>query len=145
MWLFVLACCLFVCLFVCLLLTGGQKELKWHENTITLFSTGAMETLQTLLQKISDLLLPLWSQRQIIPVALSNNVSMVATFALRLMRVMLGLLVEGEDSFRYRDMRVVSVLVTVHAVFCSIPYSSIISNTAPEVRRFLLVENQPSN
>ena len=95
-----------------------------------------METLQTLLQKISDLLLPLWSQRQIIPVALSNNVSMVATFALRLMRVMLGLLVEGEDSFRYRDMRVVSVLVTVHAVFCSIPYSSIISNTAPEVRGF---------
>lgn len=119
-----------------MLFTGGhsgQKELKWNENTITLFSTGTMTTLQTLLQKLSDLLLPLWSQRQVIPVALSNNVGMVATFALRLMRTMLGQLVEGEDSFRYRDMRVVSVLVTVHAVFCSVPYSSAISNMAPEV------------
>ena len=111
--------------------------MKWSENTVVLFSTGAMETLQNLLQKISDLLLPLWSQRQIIPVALSNNVSMVATFALRLMRAMLGLLVEGEDSFQYRDMRVVTVLVTVHAVFCSIPYSTIISSTASEVGGFV--------
>ncbi|CAI8032881.1 Protein virilizer homolog [Geodia barretti] len=117
---------------------GGQKELKWSENTVVLFSTGAMETLQNLLQKISDLLLPLWSQRQIIPVALSNNVSMVATFALRLMRAMLGLLVEGEDSFQYRDMRVVTVLVTVHAVFCSIPYSTIISSTASEIQASIL-------
>ena len=102
---------------------------------------GAMETLQTLLQKISDLLLPLWSQRQIIPVALSNNVSMVATFALRLMHAMLGQLVEGEDSFRYQDMRVVTILVTVHAVFCSVPYSTIISNGAQEVGQipFLVV------
>ena len=106
--------------------------MKWSENTVVLFSTGAMETFQTLLQKTSDLLLPLWSQKQIIPVALSNNVSVVATFALKLMRAMLGVLVEGENSFRYRDTRVVAVLVTVHAVFCSIPYSSIISNSAPE-------------
>ena len=125
-------------LLLLLLFTGEQKELKWTENTVVLFSTGAMETLQTLLQKMSDLLLPLWSQRQIIPVTLSNNVAVVATFALRLMRAMLGQLVEGEDSFRYRDMRVVTVLVSVHAVFCSIPYSSIISSTASEVRIYIL-------
>ena len=123
-----------ILLLLLLLFTGEQKELKWTENTVVLFSTGAMETLQTLLQKMSDLLLPLWSQRQIIPVTLSNNVAVVATFALRLMRAMLGQLVEGEDSFRYRDVRVVTVLVSVHAVFCSIPYSSIISSTASEVR-----------
>lgn len=120
----------------------GQKELKWQENIIALFSTAAMETLQTLLQKISDLFLPLWSQRQIIPVALSNNVSIVATFAIRLMHAMLGLLAEGEGSFRYRDMRVVTVLITVHAVFCSIPYSSIISNTASEVHICTLLLSQ---
>ena len=112
---------------------GGQKELKWHHNTIVLFSTGALDTLQTLLQKLFDLLLPLWSQRQIIPVALGNNVTMVATFALRVMRAMLGQLMDGEESFRYRDMRIVGALVPLHAVICSVPYSSVISNAAPEV------------
>ena len=66
-------------------------------------------------------------------VALANNITMVVTFALRLIRAMLTRLLEGEDLFQFRDIRVVGLLVALHAVMVSMPHSSVISSGAQEV------------
>ena len=88
-------------------------------------------------QKLSDTVLPVWSQRQALTVQQANVLVLLATFALRIMRSLLQELVggaEGQSNHTYRDSRVVAALLSLHMVLCSAPHSGVISNASPEVR-----------
>ena len=111
---------------------GGQKDLKWKEALTTLFSTCAMDILITLLQKLSDVVLPVWGQRQPLTVSQANVLVLIATFALRVAQTLLSELLSSGDH-QYRDTRIIGTLLSLHMVLCSAPHSTIISNAAPDV------------
>ena len=46
-----------------LLLGEDQRDLKWVEAVIVLFSSGVLDTLVTLLDKFSETFLPSWGQQ----------------------------------------------------------------------------------
>lgn len=92
-----------------------------------------MGTLLSFLNKFSDILLPVWSQRQSLSISNASIVVSLATFALRLLKRLLGSLLECED-YQFRDVRVATVLLRVHMVLCSAPYSSMAISAAHEVR-----------
>ena len=110
-----------------------QRDPKWTQAIISLFSSNAMEVLIDLLKKLSDVVLPSWCQRQPLTVTHAGSIVNLATFALQLIKAMLTSLLSDGD-YQLRDMRVVSALLALHTVLCSAPYSSVISSAAPEVR-----------
>lgn len=88
-------------------------------------------------QKLSDAILPVWSQQQALTVQQANILVLLATFSLRIMRSLLHELVGGaeeQSGHTYRDTRVVAALLSLHMVLCSAPHSGVISNAGPEVR-----------
>ena len=107
--------------------------MKYTQAIITLFSSNAMDTLITFFTKFSEVVLPVWCQRQSLSITHARILVSLVTFALRLTKVLLSALLSDGD-YQYRDTRVASVLLDVHKVMCSAPYSTIISNSAPDVR-----------
>ena len=114
------------------LLPGGQKGLKWMEALTTLFSTSVIDILIALLQKLSDVVLPVWGQRQPLTVSQANVLVLIATFALRIAQTVLSELLSNGDH-QYRDTRIIGTLLSLHMVLCSASHSTIISNAAPDV------------
>ena len=110
-----------------------QRDPKWTQAIISLFSSNTMEILIELLKKLSEVVLPSWCQRQPLTVAHAGSIVNLATFALQLLKAMLSSLL-SDGSYQLRDTRVVSALLGVHTVLCSAPYSSVISSAAPEVK-----------
>ena len=110
-----------------------QRDPKWTQSIISLFSSNAMEVLIDLLKKLSEVVLPSWCQRQPLTVTHAGSIVNLATFALQLLKAMLTSLLSDGD-YQLRDTRVVSALLAVHTVLCSAPYSSVISSAAPEVK-----------
>ena len=110
-----------------------QRDPKWTQAVISLFSSNAMEVLIDLLKKLSEVVLPSWCQRQPLTVTHAGSIVNLATFALQLLKAMLTSLLSDGD-YQLRDARVVSALLGVHTVLCSAPYSSVISSAAPEVK-----------
>ena len=111
----------------------AQRDPKWTQAVISLFSSNAMEVLIDLLKKLSEVVLPSWCQKQPLTVTHAGSIVNLATFALQLLKAMLTSLLSNGD-YQLRDVRVVSALLGVHTVLCSAPYSSVISSAAPEVR-----------
>lgn len=111
---------------------GAQKEPKWGLALLHVISANSLDTLLSLLNKFYDALLPVWSQRQSLSVSHASILVSLATFALQLLRELLGSLMEGGD-FQLRDMRVASTLLKLHVVLCSAPYSTVATNAAHEV------------
>ena len=91
-----------------------------------------MDILITLLQKLSDVVLPVWGQRQPLTVSQANVLVLIATFALRVAQTLLSELLSSGDH-QYRDTRIIGTLLSLHMVLCSAPHSTIISNAAPDV------------
>ena len=110
-----------------------QRDPKWTQAIISLFSSNAMEVLIDLLKKLSEVVLPSWCQRQPLTVTHASSIVNLATFALQLLKAMLTSLLSDGD-YQLRDTRVVSALLAIHTVLCSAPYSSVISSAAPEVK-----------
>ena len=107
-----------------------QSDPKCTQAIISLFSSNAMEVL---IEKLSEVVLPSWCQRQPLTVTHAGSIVNLATFALQLLKVMLTSLLSDGD-YQLRDARVVSALLAIHTVLCSAPYSSVISSAAPEVK-----------
>ena len=91
-----------------------------------------MDILIALLQKLSDVVLPVWGQRQPLTVSQANVLVLIATFALRVVQTLLSELLSNGDH-QYRDTRIIGTLLFLHMVLCSAPHSTIISNAAPDV------------
>lgn len=102
---------------------------------IHLFSANCLDILLSFLNKFCDIVLPVWSQRQSLSISNASILVSLATFALQLMKQLLGSLLEGgKEDYQFRDTRVAAVLLRVHVVLCSAPYSTVASNAAHEVR-----------
>ena len=110
-----------------------QRDPKWTQAIISLFSSNAMEILIELLKKLSEVVLPSWCQRQPLTVTHAGSIVNLATYALQLLKAMLTSLL-SDGNYQLRDARVVSALLAIHTVLCSAPYSSVISSAAPEVK-----------
>lgn len=102
------------------------------EALTTLFSTSVIDIIIALLQKLSDVVLPVWGQRQPLTVSQANVLVLIATFALRIAQTLLSELLSNGDH-QYRDTRIIGTLLSLHMVLCSAPHSTIISNAAPDV------------
>ena len=102
------------------------------EALTTLFSTSVIDILIALLQKLSDVVLPVWGQRQPLTVSQANVLVLIATFGLRIAQALLSELLSNGDH-QYRDTRIIGTLLSLHMVLCSASHSTIISNAAPDV------------
>ncbi|XP_052003518.1 protein virilizer homolog isoform X2 [Xyrauchen texanus] len=102
-------------------LPGQQKDLKWNQAIIALFSAEGMDTFIKVLQKLASLLLLPWRLHGAIgPAEQRLMVLSVASCSLRLIRAMLTELLCG-GTCEFRDARVPSVCVTLHKILCSTP------------------------
>uniref|UniRef100_A0AAR2M6V2 Virilizer N-terminal domain-containing protein n=1 Tax=Pygocentrus nattereri TaxID=42514 RepID=A0AAR2M6V2_PYGNA len=101
--------------------TGQQKDLKWNQAVIALFSAEGMDTFIKVLQKLTSVLLLLWRLHGPMGTT-AQRVTMlfVASCALRLIRAMLTELLCG-GACEFRDVRVPAVCVTLHMIICSTP------------------------
>ena len=109
-----------------------RKDPKFTQCILHLFSCNALDTLLTFLNKFSDTVLPVWSQRQSLSISSASILVSLATCVLRLVKQLLGSLLECED-YQFRDTRVAAVLLRVHMVLASAPYSTVAINAAHEV------------
>ncbi|XP_077069617.1 protein virilizer homolog isoform X3 [Siphateles boraxobius] len=100
---------------------GQQKDLKWNQAIIALFSAEGMDTFIKVLQKLTSLLLLPWRLHGPMgPIAQRLMMLSVASCSLRLIRAMLTELLCG-GTCEFRDVRVPSVCVTLHKILCSTP------------------------
>ncbi|KAB5533039.1 hypothetical protein PHYPO_G00127040 [Pangasianodon hypophthalmus] len=100
---------------------GQQKDLKWNQAVITLFSAEGMDTFIKVLQKLTSVLLPPWRLHGPLgPTPQRLMMMSLASCALRLMRAMLSELLQG-GACEFRDVRVPAVCVTLHTIACSTP------------------------
>ncbi|XP_051999849.1 LOW QUALITY PROTEIN: protein virilizer homolog [Xyrauchen texanus] len=100
---------------------GQQKDLKWNQAIIALFSAEGMDTFIKVLQKLTSLLLLPWRLHGPMgPTAQRLMMLSVASCSLRLIRAMLTELLCGGNC-EFRDVRVPSVCVTLHKILCSTP------------------------
>lgn len=100
---------------------GQQKDLKWNQAVITLFSAEGMDTFIKVLQKLTSVLLPPWRLHGPLgPTPQRMMMMSLASCALRLMRAMLRELLHG-GSCEFRDVRVPTACVTLHTIACSTP------------------------
>ncbi|TSK20254.1 Protein virilizer [Bagarius yarrelli] len=100
---------------------GQQKDLKWNQAVITLFSAEGMDTFIKLLQKLTSVLLPPWRLHGPLgPTPQRLMMMSLASCTLRLMRTMLSELLQG-GACEFRDVRVPAVCVTLHTIACSTP------------------------
>ncbi|XP_057196134.1 protein virilizer homolog [Triplophysa rosa] len=100
---------------------GQQKDLKWNQAIITLFSAEGMDTFIKVLQKLTSLLLLPWRLvGPMGPTAQKLMMLSVASCSLRLIRTMLTELLSG-GTCEFRDVRVPSICVTLHKILCSTP------------------------
>ncbi|XP_005158092.1 protein virilizer homolog isoform X2 [Danio rerio] len=100
---------------------GQQKDLKWNQAIIALFSAEGMDTFIKVLQKLTSLLLLPWRLHGPMgPTAQRLMMLSVASCSLRLIRAMLTELLCG-GTCEFRDVRVPSVCVTLHKILCSTP------------------------
>ncbi|XP_017309042.1 protein virilizer homolog isoform X2 [Ictalurus punctatus] len=100
---------------------GQQKDLKWNQAVITLFSAEGMDTFIKVLQKLTSVLLPPWRLHGPLgPTPQRMMMMSLASCALRLMRAMLSELLHG-GACEFRDVRVPAVCVTLHTIACSTP------------------------
>nr|XP_055066087.1 protein virilizer homolog [Misgurnus anguillicaudatus] len=101
--------------------SGQQKDLKWNQAIIALFSAEGMDTFIKVLQKLTSLLLLPWRLHGPMgPTAQRLMMLSVASCSLRLIRAMLTELLCG-GTCEFRDVRVPSVCVTLHKILCSTP------------------------
>eukprot|EP00731_Ephydatia_muelleri_P026955 Em0018g1055a len=115
----------------------GFKELKWTDELINLFSAGAMEVLIGLFQKLTELVLPMWRQRLPLPAGNANILVLIAKFGLQLVKSLLSEVL-SESASSYKDTRILKTLLSLHTIFCSIPFSSVISNAVPELQNLIV-------
>ncbi|XP_039535377.1 protein virilizer homolog isoform X3 [Pimephales promelas] len=100
---------------------GQQKDLKWNQAIIALFSAEGMDTFIKVLQKLTSLLLLPWRLHGPMgPIAQRLMMLSVASCSLRLIRAMLTELLCG-GTCEFRDVRVPSVCVALHKILCSTP------------------------
>ncbi len=100
---------------------GQQKDLKWNQAIIVLFSAEGMDTFIKVLQKLTSLLLLPWRLHGPMgPTAQRLMMLSVASCSLRLIRAMLTELLCG-GTCEFRDVRVPSVCVALHKILCSTP------------------------
>ncbi|XP_030639280.1 protein virilizer homolog [Chanos chanos] len=100
---------------------GQQKDLKWNQAVIALFSAEGMDTFIKILQKLTSLLLLPWRLHgPMAPTAQRLTMLSVASCSLRLIRAMLTELLCGATC-EFRDARVPAVCVTLHMIACSTP------------------------
>ncbi|KAL1259539.1 hypothetical protein QQF64_010116 [Cirrhinus molitorella] len=101
--------------------SGQQKDLKWNQAIIALFSAEGMDTFIKVLQKLTSLLLLPWRLHGPMgPTAQRLMMLSVASCSLRLIRAMLTELLCG-GTCEFRDVRVPSVCVALHKILCSTP------------------------
>ncbi|XP_048385433.1 protein virilizer homolog isoform X1 [Stegostoma tigrinum] len=104
-------------------LEGQQKDLKWNLAIIQLFSAEGMDILIRILQKLNSVLILPWRLHANMGTTLQRIIILSITrCTLSLLKAMLTELLRG-GSFEFKDVRVPTVLVTLHMVLCSIPLS----------------------
>ena len=89
---------------------------------------------------MSDLVSPLWSQRQGIGINNALALDQLVSFSLRLLRLLLVELFDN-GSFQFRDTRVPHALFSLHTVMYSTSHSGIFQLSAHEVQYTLLQVN----
>uniref|UniRef100_A0AAY5EJG6 Virilizer N-terminal domain-containing protein n=1 Tax=Electrophorus electricus TaxID=8005 RepID=A0AAY5EJG6_ELEEL len=100
---------------------GQQKDLKWNQAVIALFSAEGMDTFVKVLQKlVAVLLLPWRLHGPLGPTAQRLTALSAASCALRLLRTMLSELLGG-GACEARDVRVPAACVALHMIACSAP------------------------
>ncbi|XP_076868822.1 protein virilizer homolog isoform X2 [Brachyhypopomus gauderio] len=100
---------------------GQQKDLKWNQAAIALFSAEGMDAFIRVLQKLtSSLLLPWRLHGPLGPTAQRLTALSAASCALRLLRTMLTELLGG-GACEVRDVRVPAACVALHMIVCSAP------------------------
>ncbi|TRY84564.1 hypothetical protein DNTS_001310 [Danionella cerebrum] len=112
-----------LCLIACppTVVSGQQKDLKWNQAIIALFSAEGMDTFIKVLQKLTSLLLLPWRLHGPMgPTAQRLMMLSVASCSLKLIRVMMTELLCG-GTCEFRDVRVPSVCVALHKIICSTP------------------------
>lgn len=98
---------------------GQQKDLKWNQAVITLFSAEGMDTFIKVLQKLTSVLLLPWRLHGAMgPTPQRLMMMSLASSALKLMRAMLSELLHG-GACKFKDARVPAVCVTLHTIACS--------------------------
>lgn len=83
-------------------------------------------------KKLADMLLPLWSQKQIIGLNNAGVLVLLSSLSLRLLRLLLVELLD-DGTFQFRDVRVLHALFSLHTVMCSAPHSGVFQSSVPEV------------
>ncbi|XP_067887684.1 protein virilizer homolog isoform X3 [Heterodontus francisci] len=105
------------------LLEGQQKDLKWNLAVIQLFSAEGMDIFIRILQKLNSVLILPWRLHANMGTTLQRIMILSITrCTLSLLKAMLTELLRG-GSFEFKDVRVPTVLVSLHMVLCSIPLS----------------------
>lgn len=104
---------------------GQQKDLKWNQAVITLFSAEGMDTFIKLLQKLTSVLLPHWRLHGPLgPTPQRLMMMSLSSCTLRLMRAMMSELLQG-GACEFRDVRIPAVCVTLHTIACSTPLGNL--------------------
>ncbi|XP_060717182.1 protein virilizer homolog isoform X1 [Tachysurus vachellii] len=104
---------------------GQQKDLKWNQAVITLFSAEGMDTFIKLLQKLTSVLLPHWRLHGPLgPTPQRLMMMSLSSCTLRLMRAMMSELLHG-GACEFRDVRIPAVCVTLHTIACSTPLGNL--------------------
>lgn len=114
---------------------SGKVTCAWTclDNCIAcVCASSCLSGCSSLQQKLSDVLLPLWSQRQLLGVSQASNLVLLASLSLRLLRLMLCQLLE-DGHHQLRDARLMVTIFSLHTSMCSAPHSGILSTATDEV------------
>lgn len=115
----------------------SDTNLQQTEAIVALFSSSAINVITSLLKKLADILLPLWSQKQTVGPTNAGVLSILASLSLRLLRLLLCELLD-DGTFQLRDTRVLSALFSLHTIMCSAPYSGVFQTAAPEIQSLIV-------
>ncbi|XP_077982853.1 protein virilizer homolog [Glandiceps talaboti] len=113
-----------------------QKDLHYNLAVIQLFSAEAMEVFISVFKKLGDFLLRPWQEGFPQPSSVNHIIESIVTPLLIVTRRMLTELLSSTKA-EFRDVRLVSCMLTLHTVLCS-PTSSILSSDTARVQSLIL-------
>ncbi|XP_022083896.1 protein virilizer homolog [Acanthaster planci] len=110
-----------------------QKDLQYKLAVIQLYSSSAMNAFINIIKRLGDRLLRPWQQGYSLSTTQVHLVEALVSPALQLVKVMLSeLLTTG--SVQFKDERLVTCLLPLHTVLCSVPSSIMLPSDAQRIQ-----------
>ncbi|XP_038066520.1 protein virilizer homolog [Patiria miniata] len=110
-----------------------QKDFKYKLAVIQLYSSSSMNAFINIIKRLGDRLLRPWQQGYSLSTTQVHLVDALVSPVLQLVKVMLSELLSS-GSVQFKDERLVTYLLPLHTVLCSVPSSIMLPSDAQRIQ-----------